>query len=73
MSEGLLKTLLPHQGPRASHGRGRDVLQGGGRREGSVPKTKQTHGSAEDRDGYNKEDMGVRDIYGTGQVVLKRI
>lgn len=68
MSEGLLEALLPDQGPRARHGGGRDVLQGGGRREGRVPKTEQTHGSAEERDGYNKEDIGVRDnMRDTGQ------
>lgn len=60
MSEGLLEALLPDQGPRAHHCRGRDVLQGGGRRKGSIPKTERTHGSAKERDGYNKEDIGVR-------------
>lgn len=60
MSEGLLEALLPDQRPRARHGRGRDVLQGGGGREGGVPKTEQTHGSTEERDGY-KEDIKVRD------------
>lgn len=39
VSEGLLEALLPDQGPRARHCRGWDVLQGGGRREGGVPKT----------------------------------
>lgn len=61
MSEGLLEALLPDQRPRARHGRGRDVLQGGSRREGSVPETEQKHGSTEDRDGYNREDIQVRD------------
>lgn len=56
MSEGLLEALLADQGTRAPHGRGWDVFQRGGRGEGSIPKTEQTQGSSEDRDGYNKED-----------------
>ena len=68
MSEGLLEALLPYQGPRACHSRGRDVFQGGSRREGSVPKTEETHGSTKERHGYNKVDIGVRDnMRDTGQ------
>lgn len=47
VSEGLLEALLPDQGPGARHSRGRDVLQGGRGREGSIPETEQTHGSVE--------------------------
>lgn len=62
VSEGLLEALLPDQGPRARHSRGRDVLQGGSWWKGSVPKAERIHGNTEDRDGYKKkEEDGVRD------------
>lgn len=59
MGEGLLEALLPNEGPRPGHGRGGDVLQGGSRGEGGISETEQTHGV--ERDGYNREDIGVRD------------
>lgn len=43
MGEGLLQALLSDQGSGTRHSRGGNVLQGGSRREGSVPKTEQTH------------------------------
>lgn len=71
MSEGLLEALLPDQGPRARHSRGWDVLQGGGRREGGVPKAGQTHSRGKR---WIQQGRRIRDkirATGPGQVVMR--
>lgn len=49
VSEGLLEALLPDQGPRARHSRGRDVLQGGGGRQRGIPETEWRRGRSKKR------------------------
>lgn len=61
VSERLLEALLPDQGPRARHSRGRDVLQGGGGRQRGVPETEWRCGRSKERDGYDRDDTRVRE------------